>query len=157
MSEIITVPGNIPGLRRRSAPLIIGQSRAVAVDPWNDGVMRVCFDDCMSSLPLQPLASPILSAIDLSEPAGRDIAARWMAERLGMEVGLTAPSFYYDPLDEVWVLAVGSSSGFDYAYFRGDEFCSRSTARHIHGLPMGRVHGIEAMRLCVLHLAGRQA
>lgn len=36
------------------------------------------------------------TALDLSDPAGMDIAARWLARHHGLTVGATAPRFRYD-------------------------------------------------------------
>lgn len=95
-------------------------------------------------------------ALDLSEPAGRDIAVRWIAEKLGVETGLTAPQFVWDGGRYCWALSVGAA----VMYFCATEDLGRGTVdgvtyRNIAGLPHDRTQGTEALRLIVLHLAGR--
>lgn len=158
-SEVaITLPGDIPGLLRRGAPLRYYGFRAVAVT-----------DPCSGTLLLSDGVSLVKSgyffvALDLSVPAGRDIAARWMAEKLGMKVGLTAPSFFFYPAFDsstpgmthraelaCWILEAANGNHMRFVVDAPDSL----KERRIPGLPLDPDQGIEALRLCVLHLAGR--
>lgn len=164
-----TLAADIPGLLRQGMPVIV----QCDPDPANVGLRGVFFTILKSRtsdehqlltvlsrgdlagtavIPLRKGPFPI--ALDLSEPAGRDIAARWMAERLGLECGLTAPSFYFSEGNGVWPPAWKLAiNGQDLRVFRPP---SRIEGEHgIPGLPLDPARGIEAMRLCVLHLAGR--
>lgn len=155
-SEVaITLPGDIPGLLRRGAPLRYYGFRAVAVA-----------DPCSGTLLLSDGVSLVKSgyffvALDLSAPGGRDIAARWMAEKLGMKVGLTAPVFNY--IDGAvmggpsgWSLeGHADSSGFFRAFISTPAAKPLKCDVVIPGLPLDPDQGVEALRLCVLHLAGR--
>lgn len=143
-----TASGDIPGLIHRTAPLRYYGYRVVAVtDPHNDVLL-------LSDGVALVKSNLAFVALDLSLPAGCDIAARWMAERLGLECGLTAPSFYFSEGNGVWPPAWKLAiNGQDLRVFRPP---SRIEGEHgIPGLPLDPARGIEAMRLCVLHLAGR--
>lgn len=146
----ITLPGDIPGLLRRGAPLRYYGYRAVAVTDPCDGVLLL--SDGVSLVK----SGHFFVALDLYAPAGRDIAARWMAERLGLEVGLTAPQFQF-----YFSFRIDQPDGW---YIQGTDatqlFCNQGsvevdTGILVPGLPLDPDRGVEALRLCVLHLAGR--
>ena len=161
MSEITTVPGGIPGLIRLFAPVTIGTFAGVVI-ATGPVLTAVGF---LSPPNADPAAKDIpteLLNLILSEPVGRDIAARWMAEKLGLEVGLTAPRFGFQP--------AGPRGAHAFWYLEGDAWqvvframpafpgsITESDTRIIAGLQLDPTKGAEAMRLCVLHLAGRQA
>jgi hypothetical protein len=95
--------------------------------------------------------------LNLSEPAGRDIAARWMAERLGMETGITAPGFFFAPAVEYapdcWAFHVNDDALVLFSAVGGPVPVDRIVV--VPGLPLDPTKGPEAMRAIVLHLAGR--
>ena len=164
MSALVTLPGDIPGLLRRGAPVIIGGAQVLMTEAYKQGQsLRACFDQYASTFPLQEMEPEAfeIAELDLSEPAGRDIAARWMAERLGMGIGLTAPGFAFidnRPIDAscAWVMAGDwGSSSFRFAFCATPPGAISIRHRVIPGLPLDPAQGVEAMRLCVLHLAGR--
>lgn len=153
-SEVaITLPGDIPGLLRPCAPVIVRFHNACI----EEGV--VISDECVTAGSYEGYANYVIRDDDdtclsrarlsliLNEPAGRDIAARWMAERLGLEVGLTAPSFHFNSFAGAWFLAVRHREFSFVPFGAGD--------RMVPGLPLDPDQGVEALRLCVLHLAGR--
>jgi len=109
MDQNLTLPGDIPGLLRRGAPVVVrlGHTtttvRGVVVleggsvfdiwEVWSGGD-----DGEMTDVQLRQVS------LDLSDEAGRDRAARWLAERLGLVAGATAPrwvQYYLDPKDPV--------------------------------------------------------
>lgn len=151
----ITLPGDIPGLLRRGAPLRYYGYRAVAVTDPCDGVLLL--SDGVSLVK----SGHFFVALDLYAPAGRDIAVRWMVEKLGMTVGLTAPVFNY--IDGAvtggpsgWsLLGHVDSSGFFRAFISTPAAKPFKCDIVIPGLPLDPDQGVEALRLCVLHLAGR--
>lgn len=170
-SEVaITLPGDIPGLLRPYAPVIIRFHNACV----EEGV--VISDECVTAGSYEGYANYVIRDDDdtclsrarlsliLNEPAGRDIAARWMAEKLGLEVGLTAPSFFFfegfsssvPGMEDCAMAACWTIENDD-----GKQISFIATAttvsdeRRVPGLPLDPDQGIEALRLCVLHLAGR--
>lgn len=150
-SEVaITLPSDIPGLLRRGAPLRYYGYRAVAVTDPCDGVLLL--SDGVSLVK----SGHFFVALDLSEPAGRDIAARWMAERLGLEVGLTAPQFQFyfsfraGQPDRWYIQGTDATQ-----LFYNQNSIKVDTGILVPGLPLDPDQGAEALRLCVLHLAGR--
>lgn len=162
-TKIVTVPGNISGLLRPNAPLrLITAYENTAAVVLSMGEGDVCctlavqgkhnwnVGECYVS---DGQAGKWRLEFILSEPAGRDIAARWMAETLGLEVGLTAPDFYYDEASHSWVLGVGTQT-HDFTSV-SDGVTKPYTI--IPNLPMDPGQGIEAMRLIILRLAGRPA
>lgn len=144
-----TAPGDIPGLIHRTAPLRYYGYRVVAVtDPHNDVLL-------LSDGVALVKSNLAFVALDLSLPAGCDIAARWMAERLGLECGLTAPTFDMNE-HGVWVLTCGWEPLRRWFFHPDPDYgCGSDNWTAVPGLPKDRAQGIEAMRLCVLHLAGR--
>lgn len=167
-SEVaITLPGDIPGLLRPYAPVIVRFHNACV----EEGV--VISDECVTAGSYEGYANYVIRDDDdtclsrarlsliLNEPTGRDIAARWMVEKLGMKVGLTAPVFDY--IDGAvtggpsgWsLLGHVDSSGFFRAFISTPAAKPFKCDIVIPGLPLDPDQGVEAMRLCVLHLAGR--
>jgi hypothetical protein len=170
-SEVaVTLPGDIPGLLRPYAPVIVRFHNACV----EEGV--VISDECVTAGSYEGYANYVIRDDDdtclgrarlsliLNEPAGRDIAVRWMAEKLGLEVGLTAPSFFFYPAfnsstpgmthrAEVacWILEAANGNHMRFVVDVPDSL----KERRIPGLPLDPDQGIEALRLCVLHLAGR--
>lgn len=151
----ITVPGDIPGLIQRGATVRYYGYRCVVVTDPCYGVMLL--SDGVSLVK----SSVHFVSLDLSHPTGRDIAARWIAEKLGMKVGLTAPVFDY--IDGAvtggpsgWSLeGHADSSGFFRAFISTPAAKPLKCDVVIPGLPLDPDQGVEALRLCVLHLAGR--
>lgn len=175
MTALVTVPGDIPGLLRLRAPVLYdGRSATVIAVMLHEthrayDRMRIGFDG--ETGPAFFLVAPHIyndALFVLSDPAGRDIAARWMAERLGMKIGLTAPSFYFVPTHQsstpgmedcstpaMWILA--GENGDSHTFYADKDDPQDSTDHYVAGLPLDPDKGPEAMRAIVLHLAGRQS
>jgi len=95
----VTLPGTLPGLLRRGSPVVrsggVNEGRAgliTLVEEAADGIRaRVRWDnggDCAF------VGSACwLIALDLTDPTGMDTAARWLAEKVGLKVGATAPGW----------------------------------------------------------------
>lgn len=153
MSALVTLPGDIPGLIRPGVRTRVSATgtRAMFVVPCQHKPRSwwVLFEEDEGSGLLADVGDLVfdLFGLDLSEPDSRDIAARWMAERLGLEVGLTAPSFHFNPHAGAWFIVAGRREFSFVPSGVGD--------RIVPNLPLDPAQGIEAMRLCVLHLAGR--
>jgi hypothetical protein len=91
-----TLPGSLPGLLRRGAPVVYthrGETHSAIVldeeDMSNESEPdRRCF-----GIHGGPCGNMWLAelALDLTDPAGMDIAARWLAEKVGLTVRSTAP------------------------------------------------------------------
>jgi hypothetical protein len=159
----VTVPGGIPGLLREGAPI------AVRFDAppceIHGTVLRngdiACRDGGHSDIyEIGDYQDADFSAsqlvVILSEPAGRDIAARWIAERLGLEIGLTAPGLFFAPAVEYapdcWAFHVSDDALALFSAVGGPVPVDRIVV--IPGLPLDPTQGPEAMRAIILHLAG---
>jgi hypothetical protein len=91
----ITLPGDIPGLLRRGCPVVVADVGATLV--WTDDesaevyVLDTDDDDHtfgqVESMPVQ------MVALDLSDEAGADRAARWLGEHKGVTAGKCCPQF----------------------------------------------------------------
>lgn len=101
--------------------------------------------------------------VDLTSREGRNIACDWMATKLGMEIGLTSPDFFYDRLCEYWVLSGARNErgfwnkGQIHHFAVLEPGCDPTTASDwtLLGpeLPLDSSKGIEALRLCILAIA----
>lgn len=160
MSAPVTLPGDIPGLLRRGAPVIIGGAQVLMTGAYKQGQsLRACFDQYASTLPLQEMEPEAfeIAELDLSEPAGRDIAVRWIAEKLGVETGLTAPMLYMNERG-VWILTCNWEPLRRWFFHPDPDYgCGNTNWSAVPRLPNDRTQGIEALRIIVLHLAGRQS
>ena len=70
---------------------------------------------------------------DLTRPASMDWWARWLAGRVGLTVGATAPRWRYT--DSGWELSVGSGQAWECAYF--------ATASRFHHIVLAYVTVID--------------
>ena len=108
--SITTLPGTLPGLLRRGAmitnayfaspcPDVVLSGPTAYHEDGYDGLLCVTAE-CPDGADVKGLA------LDLTDPAGRDVAARWLAERLGLTVGATAPAWEWAIVDgrDVWTL-----------------------------------------------------
>jgi hypothetical protein len=142
-----TLPGSLPGLLRRGAPVLmacdhtedpgdypagstglvghlrVGPRQSAAVIRW-DSALR---DDC--EIPLGWLA------LDLTDPAGMDIAARFLAEQKGAKVSGNAPAWElvaFDGKSSTWHLTVTALSHLDgdyeFEFVLGAEFVNHPRA-----------------------------
>jgi hypothetical protein len=112
------LPGSLPGLLARGCPvvytsgptpirgIVTGYAPAVSDAPdvsWDGGVIS------RSML-------PSALALDMDDPAGMDRAARWLAERVGLVCGATAPEWRREQshdgdgeITHYWALCVRAS------------------------------------------------
>lgn len=99
----MTLPGDLVSpvagpLLRRGAPILRYRYDCVVVESeTREGWWTIAFGGCVESHRAGDLM------LDLSDPAGMDLAARWLAAHHGLAVGATAPGWSYDDADE-WVL-----------------------------------------------------
>lgn len=101
--EPITLPGNIPGLLARGAPVVLREGvwhewgeydagdSAVVHRVGEESIEVAVWGERHGSALLDVLDSSL--SLDLRDPAGVDRALRWLAERTGLRTGLGAPSF----------------------------------------------------------------
>lgn len=129
----ITLPGSLTSpiagpLLRRGAPVIAHRQDGVPTDDVLRGVvismspLDIGWNDTGSdgrsrgrSVASRPLDAEEITAhlsLDLSDPAGMDIAARWLAAHYGLTVGATAPLWHrMTEIAPVWWLV--GHSGLD--------------------------------------------
>jgi hypothetical protein len=101
------LPGSLPGLLRRGAPVVLGGfgvvNGRIFLGERHD-LFAVTGDDDTPRL-----WGKALVALDLTDPAGMDIAARWLAEKVGFKLEATAPSWWKSGPCQ-WVLQVGGAA-----------------------------------------------
>lgn len=103
MSNPTTLPADWAPLREAAAAFA---NRMIDVAPSSlMTIQPAIFADGMHAIWMVLLA-------DLSKPGPRDFWARWLAEKVGLEVGATAPDWewqqYGEPPYEVWWSLTGS-------------------------------------------------
>tara|TARA_R110000868_G_scaffold381165_1_gene647526 strand:- start:63 stop:569 length:507 start_codon:yes stop_codon:yes gene_type:complete len=166
MRAIVTLPGDIPGLLREGAPiavrftsppcLIFGTVLRNGDIACRDGGHSDIYE--IGDHQDADFTSSQLVLI-LSEPAGRDIAARWIAEKMKAGIGLTAPRINFTSAcakGVTWAWALfGADKLFLFTSQRDATLNQTSTYRFVPGLIMDSSKGPEAIRTIVLHLAGR--
>ena len=155
MTAPVTLPGDFPGLReealRMEKELISTGARGPSGHLLPDvGLVHIC--------------ARLLA--DLSRPASRDFWARWLAERLGLDVGWTAPTFAFAPANHTWY----TQAAWELRHvFRGTcrlvwRFLPYTLAEPVAGEFTGvaslatlldHEKGPEALRDICLHVAGR--
>lgn len=129
-----TLPGTIPGLLRRGAPVLAAvgprppalPAGMIAADAIVAGLVQtrpgvvvdVAGSPSHAVVALEATRKEDASldwlprvalALDLTDPAGCDAAARYLAERVGLAVGSTAPRWTRDE-DGAWTLSTGRAS-----------------------------------------------
>lgn len=102
----VTLPGDLVSpvagpLLRRGAPVVQrdGEVGTVLRKPAREGRWVVAFADGVSVVVLDGNIS-----LDLSDPAGMDLASRWLAAHHGVTVGATAPSWTRSAILGEWAL-----------------------------------------------------
>ena len=81
-------------------------------------------------------------ALDITDPAGMDIAARWLARVVGLTLGHTAPEwvYYADPVGPWWRIR---GAGGEVVFFASEAY--PWTARTTAGARLVIVPGISAL------------
>jgi len=135
MSERVTLPGTLPGLLGTYAPVVtitglMGVVLYKVGNVWftpleNHGITWVQCENL---------------SLNLSTPEGMCRAARWLAERLGMDPGVTAPT--WEKRGELWLLVAK------------DKLTGKPTSVARWGLPTD--DPAAALRLACLAVAGSQ-
>ena len=163
MSAPVTLPGDLPGLSLLGAPLRFDEGReavGLAPVPHDPSAIFVAWVPGQRDPRVPIIWVCSVSALELVlSPPGMDIAARWLAERLGFESGWTAPRFWWSVDIGAWCL----SSGGRIAVFRSEardleEWRDPTVWSYIAvpGLPIGPAKGPEALARICLHVAGRR-
>lgn len=131
MDSRLLLPGSIEGLLARGSPVVIIAGPWAHLYPGMSGFWLPCGvgpslvafgTEADQGWGLAAFRDPADVALDLRDPAGVDRAARWVAEKLGMDVPTTAPAWVRGhERVQAWALqhVNGGMIGFDTIGGRG--------------------------------------
>lgn len=154
----LTLPGSIPGLLRRGAPVLARgkPSVVVYVDGLHVGVAR---DFSRARFDWVNVARHV--ALDLSDPIGAALATWWLGDKLGVSKRFSMVGPHVWPVDDrVKPPILGFTIGLGVVYL-SKPAPARSNHERSEVLPAlsaidlaSPTADIEALRAVVLHLAG---
>lgn len=106
MEKIVTLPGTLPGLLNAYAPVVHCRMRFTDDTGTRARGVVYCIndeDECLVAGRLGGRFACSELELDLSTPEGMARASRWLAERLDMNPGATAPLWIREPYVEEWI------------------------------------------------------
>ena len=168
LSAILTgppsLPGDIPGLLRRGCPVVHPAYGRGLVDIRSDGEMVVRDEHGLTrwteGADPKRVVGGLWWALDLTDEAGVDRAARWLAERVDLAQGVTAP--VWEPSH--WRAASGRAWRlhrcwlFAAPYPDSQNFGAVSTVPALARLDLADpLVDVRALAICCAHIARRLA
>lgn len=111
MEKIVTLPGTLPGLLVSYAPVVYHRMRFTDDTGTRARGVVYCIndeDECLVAGRLGGRFACSELELNLSTPEGMARASRWLAERLDMNPGATAPLWIREPYAEEWIWVLQS-------------------------------------------------
>jgi hypothetical protein len=136
-----TLPGTLPGLLRRGSPVVVDDFMCGTIWATGADVHPEALVTCALGVVRRPLTA---LPLDLTDPTGMDHAARWLAGKVGLTVGATAPGWFRltEP-QPVWWLDCITGTDADNAQRAAFHDSDKVNARV--PFPLARVPGISAL------------